>query len=42
MALGDIIDDVVEKATVANLAAGAAMKATRSVFNDVDFMMLLF
>jgi len=34
----DIIDGV-EKATVANLAAGAAMNAARSVLKDVDLMM---
>ena len=34
----NVISDGVEKAIVANLAAGAAMNTARSVFNEVHLM----
>ena len=34
----NVISDGVEKAIVANLAAGAAMNTARSVFNETDLM----
>ena len=34
----NVISDCVEKAIVANLAAGAAMNTARSVFNETDLM----
>ena len=36
----NVISDCVEKAIVANLAAGAAMNTARSVFNETDLMVV--